>query len=40
MNTKALLVVDVQEDYIQKYEEGLLKRINQRIKRAFSDGEF
>ncbi|MCI6467347.1 MAG: hypothetical protein MSA90_18020 [Faecalicatena sp.] len=39
MNTKALLVVDVEEDYIQKYEEGLLKRINQRIKRALSDGE-
>jgi nicotinamidase-related amidase len=27
MNTKALLVVDVQEEYIGRYEDGLLKRI-------------
>lgn len=39
MNTKALLVVDVQEEYIQRYEDSLLKRINQRIKKAFVDHE-
>lgn len=34
MNTKALLVVDVQEEYIKNYEDSLLKRINQRIEKA------
>lgn len=39
MNTKALLVVDVQEEYIGKYEDGLLKRMNQRIEKAAEDNE-
>lgn len=39
MNTKALLVVDVQEEYIQRYEDSLLERINQRIQRALVDSE-
>lgn len=39
MNTKALLVVDVQEEYIGRYEDGLLKRINQRIEKAEVDSE-
>lgn len=39
MNTKALLVVDVQEEYIGRYENGLLKRMNQRIEKAVVDDE-
>lgn len=39
MNAKALLVVDVQEEYMKRYEEGLLKRINQRIGKAVEDRE-
>lgn len=39
MNTRALLVVDVQEEYIERYEDGLLKRINQRIEKAVVDRE-
>lgn len=39
MNTKALLVVDVQEEYIERYEDGLLKRINQRIEKAAENNE-
>ena len=27
MNTEALLVVDVQEEYIERYDDGLLKHI-------------
>lgn len=39
MNTEALLVVDVQEEYIERYDDGLLKRINQRIDKAVVDSE-
>lgn len=39
MNTKALLVVDVQEEYMERYEDDLLKRINQRIEKAVVDNE-
>lgn len=39
MNAEALLVIDVQEEYIAKYEETLLKRINQRIEKAAADSE-
>ena len=39
MNSNALLVVDVQEEYMKRYEEGLLKRINQRIGKAVEDRE-
>ena len=39
MNTKALLVVDVQEEYTKRYEDGLLKCINQRIEKAVADSE-
>lgn len=40
MNTKALLVVDVQEEYIERYEDSLVERINRRIEKAVVDGEF
>ena len=36
---KALLVVDVQAGYIEKYPPALLKRINVRIEKAVSDKE-
>lgn len=39
MNTKALLLVDVQEEYIQRYEDRLLKRIHQRIEKALLNSE-
>lgn len=38
-NKGALLVVDVQKEYIERYEDDLLKRINQRIEKAIADSE-
>lgn len=37
---KALLVVDVQKGYIEKYDENLLAQINQRILYAVENDEF
>ena len=39
MYTKALLVVDVQEEYIKRYKDNLLKRMNQRIDKALEEHE-
>lgn len=36
---KALLVIDVQKGYMEKYEPELLKRINQRIEAAVRNNE-
>lgn len=36
---KALLVIDVQKGYIERYDAGLLERINTRIRRAAQKGE-
>lgn len=33
------MVVDVQKEYIKRYEDDLLKRINQRIEKAVADSE-
>lgn len=34
---RALLVIDIQDTYITKYESDLLKRINERIKEAHNN---
>ena len=36
---KALLVIDVQAKYMDKYDHALMERINERIKKASDDGE-
>lgn len=35
MAIKALLVIDVQNSYMKRYDPALLKRINKRIKNAY-----
>lgn len=36
---KSLLVIDVQAEYMERYEENLLEKINQRIKQAIESNE-
>lgn len=36
---KALIIIDIQKGYIEKYDKNLLARINQRIENAKSDSE-
>ena len=35
---KALIVIDVQTKYMDKYDSGLIDRINERIRKAQAEG--
>lgn len=37
---KALFIIDVQKEYMEKYEDSLLAKINERVKQAEDSNEF